>query len=109
MYRQILVDERDAPWQSIFWRNKNDKSVSIYQLQTVTYGTSSTPYLATKCLNQLAKEEVTKYPLGPAVVKNDFYVDNMMTGSDSIKTLIEIKHQVSELLKCGGFPLRKYA
>lgn len=87
MYRQVLVDERDARWQSILWRDNNSESLSVYQLQTVTYGTSCAPFLATKCLNQLAQDEVTEYPLGAAVITNDFYVDNMMTGASDVKNL----------------------
>ncbi|XP_075162989.1 uncharacterized protein LOC142235612 [Haematobia irritans] len=90
-YRQVLADERDARWQSIVWRKQNASSLTLFQLQTVTYGTSSAPYLTTICLARLAQDEVAEYPLGAAVVAHDFYVDNMMTGADDISKLIQKK------------------
>ncbi|XP_067633205.1 uncharacterized protein [Eurosta solidaginis] len=109
MYRQVLVHEADAPWQSIIWRELPENMPQAYQLQTVTYGTSSAPYLATKCLLQLAKEESTRFPIGSAVTLKDFYVDNLMTGASTINEVITIKDQVTSLLSGGGFPLRKFA
>lgn len=109
MYRQVLVDKRDAPWQSILWRNTNSDSPDIYQLQTVTYGTSSAPYLATKCLQKVAQLEENRFPIGSAVVKRDFYVDNLMTGANTLENLAEIKQQVVQLLDTAGFPLRKFS
>ncbi|XP_036346966.1 uncharacterized protein LOC118756302, partial [Rhagoletis pomonella] len=109
MYRQVLVDNADANWQCILWRNSPLDPVKVYQLKTVTYGTSSAPYLATKCLLELAKRESTEFPIGSAITLKDFYVDNLMTGGPSVDAVVEIKGQVTALLQRGGFPLRKFA
>jgi hypothetical protein len=61
MYRQIWVDPRDTAFQRILWRDDVRKSVNVYELKTVTYGTASAPYLATKCLQQLAHRRTTQF------------------------------------------------
>ncbi|XP_075157941.1 uncharacterized protein LOC142231207 [Haematobia irritans] len=109
MYRQVMIHPDDRKWQCILWRNSQSEPVNIYQLQTVTYGTTCASYLATKCLQQLAQDQQLKFPLGSKIVLNDFYVDNLMTGADTIDEVIEIKNQVTKLLETGGFPLRKFA
>ncbi|XP_075162264.1 uncharacterized protein LOC142234937 [Haematobia irritans] len=109
MYRQVLVDESDQKWQSILWREHTSKQVETYNLKTVTYGTSCAPYLAVKCLQQTGKEGLERYPLGAKAVLRDFYVDNLMTGADTVEELKIIMKEVIEVLKCGGFPLRKFA
>ncbi|XP_037827391.1 uncharacterized protein LOC119615458, partial [Lucilia sericata] len=109
MYRQVLVHNDDMQWQCILWRSNPSSPLIAYKLQTLTYGTSSAPYLAVKCLQQLASEMSDTFPLGAKVTLSDFYVDNLMTGGKSEDEVIEIKRQVVGLLKSGGFPLRKFA
>lgn len=67
MYRQVLVDDRDIHWQCILWRDTPNKPLHTYMLKTVTYGTSSAPYLAVKCLQALAKEERLNFPVGSSI------------------------------------------
>ncbi|XP_075167569.1 uncharacterized protein LOC142239667 [Haematobia irritans] len=109
MYRQVLVDPADAQWQCTLWRDTSSNLLTTYRLNTLTYGTSCAPYLAVKCLQKLAQDYSTLFPIGAAVTMRDFYVDNLMTGGESIMDLIEIKTQVIKLLQLGGFPLRKFA
>ncbi|XP_036317696.1 uncharacterized protein LOC118732675, partial [Rhagoletis pomonella] len=109
MYRQIMVDERDAKWQCILWRNSPSEPVTTYQLQTVTYGTSCAPFLAVRCLQQLAYDNISTHPIGATVTLRDFYVDNLMTGGATIEEVKAIKREVIDLLAKGGFPLRKFA
>ena len=53
MYRQIRMDERDINLQWILWRENPSDLLKIFQLKTVTYGTSAASFLATRCLVQL--------------------------------------------------------
>lgn len=55
MFRQILVDPRDRKLQLILWREEVTQSPQLYQLNTVTYGTACAPYLAMRCLKELAE------------------------------------------------------
>lgn len=109
MYRQILVDETQTPLQRILWRDNPNESIQTYELLTVTYGTSPAPYLATKCLQQLANIESNNFPLGAPIVLRDFYVDNLLTGASTIKDAEIIQDQVIKLLALGGFELRQWA
>ncbi|XP_017474300.1 PREDICTED: uncharacterized protein LOC108364925 [Rhagoletis zephyria] len=109
MYRQIIVDDRDAKYQCILWRNSPDEQLGTYQLRTVTYGTSCAPFLAVRCLQQLAYDNVSTHPLGAAVTLRDFYVDNLMIGAATIEEVMAIKTEIIDLLGSGGFPLRKFA
>ncbi|XP_062714097.1 uncharacterized protein LOC134290889 [Aedes albopictus] len=57
MYRQVLVSEQDQPLTRIVWRDHPDLPLKIYQLLTVTYGTSCAPFLAVRTLQKLADDE----------------------------------------------------
>jgi len=81
MYRQILVREQDRDLQRILWRTDVNEKVQTFRLNTVTYGTSSAPFLAVRCLKELAIREEMKYPVAAKVLQTDFYMDDLITGA----------------------------
>ncbi|GFX41413.1 integrase catalytic domain-containing protein [Trichonephila clavipes] len=50
--------------QRILWRENMDEPIKTFELSTVTYGTTSAPFLATRTLKQLALDEAGNFPLG---------------------------------------------
>ena len=62
----------------------------------------------TRCLAQIAQENKTKRPIACAAIANDFYVDDLMTGSDNPHILSNMKSDVTELLSQYGFTLHKW-
>ncbi|XP_033317549.1 uncharacterized protein LOC117215270 [Bombus bifarius] len=85
MYRQFLVRPEDRKFQQILWRN-SDGEVDTYQLNTVTFGLSAAPYLAIRCLKQLADDE----------------------GHRKIEAR-SLRTELTELLKLAGLNVRKWA
>lgn len=108
MYRQININECDAHYQKILWRENPEDELHTFLLTTVTYGTTSAPFLATRCLNQLALDHIDKYPLASKIVRRDFYVDDLLTGCDTIAEARQLQQDLSSLLQEGGLSLRKW-
>lgn len=79
----------------------------MYELQTVTYGTKPASFLAVRCLHQLAEIGKREFLLASEAILNDFYMD-LLTGSDTVRGLKELKTQIIELLSRGGFALHKW-
>ena len=109
MYRQVLVNPSQTPLQRIMWRANKSEPIGVYELLTVTFGTASAPYLATRTLKQLALDESSIYPEASRVTQRDFYVDDVLTGTDEIIDLIILQQQLTEMLKKGGFKLHKWS
>lgn len=109
MYRMIWMDGTDCDYQRILWRNDPAEEIKEYRLLTVTFGTASAPCLAIRTLLQLAKDEGHKYPEAAKVLKEDFYVDDLMSGCDRSSDAIQISKDLKELLSLGGFELKKWA
>ncbi|XP_062704300.1 uncharacterized protein LOC134286664 [Aedes albopictus] len=109
MYRMVLQQWTDRKLQKIFWRDNRNEEIRLFQLNTVTYGTASAPYLATKCLKRLAELDGHKYPEAARILSKDFYVDDMMTGVDSVEDGVKLCSDMQQLLKGGGFNLRKWS
>lgn len=109
MYRQILVHPIDRDKQRILWREREADDIAEFILNTVTYGLACAPFLAMRTLQQLAQDEGERYPKGAAVLRRDVYMDDVLTGADTLDEALQIQNQVSQLCKAGGFPLKKWA
>ncbi|GFV12174.1 integrase catalytic domain-containing protein [Trichonephila clavipes] len=79
-----------------------------YRLTTVTYGTSSAPFLSTRTLRQLAIDEQENYPAASRATLSHFYVDDLLSGSATKKGAIQLVSELQEMMKRGGFSLRKW-
>ena len=108
MYRQVFIAPEDRNYLRILWREAPNEEILEYRLKTVTYGTKSASFLAIRALQQLGIDNSEKFQLASAVIKRDFYVDNLMTG---VNTFQEGRALLNELLKVTSdiFPLRQWS
>lgn len=109
MYRQIFLHTSQTRYHRILWRDNPEAPVNTYELTTLTYGTSSASYLATRCLKHLAESHRSELPLGSRTVERDFYMDDMLSGADSLDEVAVIRDETISLLRSGGFELSKWA
>jgi hypothetical protein len=101
MYRQVLVDESQRCLQRILWRDSDEEEIKIFELATVTYGTASASFLAIRALQEIAKLEQHNMPTGAARILTDFYVDDLLTGANTIQDLISIRNEVNAIRQGG--------
>ncbi|GFU78373.1 DUF1758 domain-containing protein [Trichonephila clavipes] len=71
--------------QRIMWKTSADAPVKTYKLATVTYGTISAPFLATRTLRALADEEKAEFPDAADVICNDSYMDDILSGESTLE------------------------
>jgi len=100
--RQIRVHSMNTKLQRILWRASSDTPIQTYELQTVTYGTESAPYLATASLKKLAEEE-----MATTVLSQDFCMDDVLSGCHNVTQTLKLQPDLMALLASAGFPLRK--
>lgn len=108
MYRQVLIHKDHRHLQRILWRNNSSDSLSVYELNTITYGTASAAFLATRCIKEVSDRIAQENPLISSIIAKDFYVDDLLTGARSISDLECIKSEITKVLSSYGFPLRKF-
>ncbi|KMQ88303.1 gag-pol polyprotein precursor [Lasius niger] len=104
MYRQIRVHPDDWPLQQILWREAQNEEPQAFSLCTVTYGLTCAPYLALRCLRHLALEGSTHFPEAAEILQHDTYVDDILSGAESIPKAKQTIQQLQQFLKQGGFP-----
>ncbi|XP_026317449.1 uncharacterized protein LOC113228388 [Hyposmocoma kahamanoa] len=62
-----------------------------------------------RTLQQLANDEGDAYPMAQQALRHQFYMDDVITGHDTMEGARELQKQLYDLLKKGGFILRKWA
>ncbi|GBO34178.1 hypothetical protein AVEN_160610-1 [Araneus ventricosus] len=108
MFRQIEINPSQRKYQKILWKEGPEENVKVFALKTVTYGTTSAPFLATRTLQQLAKDERENFPIASKVLLEDFYMDDCLSGASDINQFMALKKELGELLLRGGMTLHKW-
>lgn len=107
MYRQILIPPKDQDKLRILWRPSSSEPLQEFRLKTITYGVDCAPYQAIRTLHQVAedegKDEVTK-----DLIKNSFYMDDLLTGADTVKEAQQQIQKILTTLNAGKLPLTKW-
>ena len=107
MFRQIVMHEADRSYQQILFRNEADSFVKTFQMKTVTFGVNCAPFLAIRTLQQLSEDCKHTFPLASMILKNETYVDDILSGGHSLEEARSKQSQIKQALNSAGFPLRK--
>lgn len=107
MYRQVKVAAEDTDYQRVLW--KDEAGIQHYRMLRVTFGTASAPYLAVRTLHQLAQDEVQSFPMVAERIIKDFYMDDLMTGCQTVDEGLKVYKEMNEIMKKGCFELQKWA
>lgn len=83
--------------------------METFQLNTLTFGVSSSPFLAIRTVHKLADDESLVYPKAAEILKTHLYVDDLLTGANTINEARAIRDEVIALLSRGGFTIRQWA
>ncbi|XP_062556935.1 uncharacterized protein LOC134221766 [Armigeres subalbatus] len=84
MYRQILLHPPFRRYQLVLWRPHPSQPIATHELQTVTYGFASAPFLATRTLQQIAQDSSEEYPAAASKVQRDGCVDDFLSSSTHV-------------------------
>ena len=70
---------------------------------------TSSPFVATETLRQVvAKDFDVEFAVASEIVLKDFFVDDLLTGTNNLDKAIILRSQLNVLLERGGFLLRKW-
>lgn len=108
MYRQVLVRPEDRRFQHILWRPDPSQDIQVFELNTVTYGIVSSAFHALRVLVQLVRDEGKPYPLASMALLDERYVDDIVSGADSIEEARILMTQLKDLLAKGRFKIHKW-
>ncbi|GFX85318.1 DUF1758 domain-containing protein [Trichonephila clavipes] len=109
MYRQILINPDQQDLQRIIWKHGLDAEILTYRLKTFTYGLSNAPFLAIRTLQQLEKDEKSRFPLASETLLYDTYMDDIVSGAPDLETAQQLQSQLKDALQSCGMNLHKWS
>lgn len=102
------INPIELNFQRVIYRDDKSKPLLEYFYTVVTWGMASASFNAIRALRQCAIDGREQFPAGAKIVLSDFYVDDLLTGSDMQQQLRDAYYQVTELLRTGGFEHSKW-
>ena len=101
-----LADGKDS--HRFVWRDLNPKvKPQVCRLLTVTFGVTDSPFKACETLNDHATTNKQEFPMAHAVVDNDVYMDDALSGAFTTEEACRILDELIEMLAKGGFQFAK--
>ena len=108
MYRAVHLTKADRDLHRFVWRRTQGEPLVDYRMTRVTFGVSASSFAANMSIKRNALELADQYPLAAKAVKENFYVDDGLTGASTVEEAIELQGQLQEMFEKGGFQLRKW-
>ncbi|XP_055715181.1 uncharacterized protein LOC129809399 [Phlebotomus papatasi] len=108
MYPQVLLHPPHRDYHRILWRYSPSEPISHYRARGVCFGVTTSSYLATRVLIDLAEKEQVQFPLAAKALKQNFYVDDCLISFPSIPEAKECRLQLTELHASAGMTLAKW-
>ncbi|XP_038106952.1 uncharacterized protein LOC119766466 [Culex quinquefasciatus] len=108
MFRQVRVHPEETRYQRIFWRYDRNDFLTVRELLTVTYGLGPSPFQATMALKQAAADHEDEFPRAAEVVDKGTYMDDVLTGADTLAEACELQREMTGLLAKACFGAHKW-
>ena len=108
MYREIFLSPEDRSLHRFLWRAEVTDPWSEYEMHRVTFGVTSSPYLAIKTLMQAAKDFGSEYPDAKRHIEESFYVDGLFAGASTPAEDSQLRSEITNILSQAGFRIKKW-
>ena len=107
LYRQVSLDRTGKDFHRILWRDSATKPIQQYRMTRCTYGIASSAFHCTRAVKEIGNSCADK-ELGHSI-KTNFYVDDYLSGANSITEAETKITNVCDELQKYGMQLRKWA
>ena len=94
MYRAVLLPEEQRDLHRFIWRREASEPLVDYRITRLTFGVSASSFAANMAIRHNALENVHTYPQAARSVLESFYVDDGLTGANSIGEAVQLQKQL---------------
>ena len=108
MYRAVELIDSDRDLHRFVWRSSSEGDLRDYHITRVMFGVSASSFAANMSVRQNAIQLAMKFPEVIKVVKGFFYVDDGLTGADTVDDAVSLQQQLQSAFERGGFLLQKW-
>ena len=94
MYRAVLLPEAQRDLHRFVWRRSRQEPLQDYCMTRSTFGVLASSFAASMDVKQNAILHQDVYPSTALVVQESFYMDDWLTGADSIPEVRRLQEQL---------------
>ena len=94
MYHGIELHSSDRDLHRFVWRRDPTEALRDYHMTRVTFGVSASSFIANMSVKQNPLDYAMEFPLAFSAVKDNFYVDDGLTGANSVEEAIKLYEQL---------------
>ncbi len=107
MFREVALhrDDRDL---HRFLMEDDSGVIRDWRMTRLTFGVTCSPFLAVQVLRQLAEDYVDEFPEAAKAILSSFYVDDFLSGADTLEEATHLQQSLTELLSKAQMTLRKW-
>ena len=91
MYRTITLLPLDRDLHQFIQKGSPDIPLEDFRMTQVTFGVSTSSFIANMYIKQNALDHALSYFLAANAVEDSFYVNDGLTGADSIQEAVELQ------------------
>ena len=99
MFREVGLHRDDRDLHCYLQAGPRGEGVMDMRMTRVAFGVTSSPFLATQVLRQVAKDYEKQYPRATKIISNNFYVDDCLTGAATSEEAVEIWEELTSVLR----------
>ncbi|XP_075529865.1 uncharacterized protein LOC142563199 [Dermacentor variabilis] len=109
---ELAESERDAVrflwYQSTPGQSDALPPIKEYRMRRVPFGVTCSPFLLAATLSHHLKTVQEKFPRTAKILSDNLYVDDLVTGADSVEEAERVIRESQSILKAAGMNLRKW-
>nr|XP_042913096.1 uncharacterized protein LOC107448485 [Parasteatoda tepidariorum] len=108
-FLQLLIDEHDRDYLRFLWSEQfPPKKIEVFRNRTVTFGVKSSTFLLAGTIKYHIKNYKESHPLACKVLNKNLYVDDLITGTNTIEDGLLLSRDAKLILKDASINLRKW-
>ena len=108
MFREVELCPQDRNLHRFLWRPDKTGCIGDYQMNRVTFGVTSSPYVAVRVLQQTAEDFSEPDSQAHWHIHHSMYVDDLLAGAETVEEAVQLFLDLRKVLSKGGFELRKW-
>ena len=107
MFREVALNPEHRDLHRFLMRDTQG-TIRDCRMERLTFGINCSPFIATQVLHHLADLHSASHPQASSAILTTFYVDDFLSGADTVEEADHLWRQLCELLSRAGMTLRKW-
>ena len=106
-FLQVRIKEEERDSLRFFWQSPGCDEFSVYRFTRALFGMTCSPFLLGGVINEDLRLWETRHPEPVKEIRDGLYVDDLMTGGETVNIVATKRTGAVEIFENGTFKLHK--